>query len=54
LLDAAPPADDPAACLAWQLRLEGIAREIDAGFTADQLPPDLADVRARIVSLFVK
>jgi MoxR-like ATPase len=33
----------------WCLRLEGIAREIDAGFAPEALPPDLADVRARIV-----
>ncbi|HET9228235.1 MAG TPA: hypothetical protein VFR31_16275, partial [Thermoanaerobaculia bacterium] len=33
----------------WLLRLEGIAREIDAGFAPEALPPDLVDVRARIV-----
>ena len=36
---------------AWVLRLEGVAREIDAGFTREQLPPDLAEVRASIVNL---
>lgn len=33
----------------WLLRLEGIAREIDAGFAAETLPADLAEVRAQIV-----
>lgn len=33
----------------WMLRLEGIAREIDAGFAPDTLPPDLVEVRKRIV-----
>jgi MoxR-like ATPase len=33
----------------WRLRLEGIAREIDAGFAREHLPPELAEVRARIV-----
>jgi MoxR-like ATPase len=33
----------------WRLRLEGIAREVDAGFAPDRVPPDLAAVRARIV-----
>ncbi|HWM91343.1 MAG TPA: AAA family ATPase [Thermoanaerobaculia bacterium] len=33
----------------WLLRLEGIAREIDAGFSPETLPPDLSEVRARIV-----
>jgi MoxR-like ATPase len=33
----------------WCLRLEGIAREIDAGFAPEALPRDLAEVRAGIV-----
>jgi MoxR-like ATPase len=33
----------------WQLRLEGIAREIDAGFAPETMPGELAEVRARIV-----
>jgi MoxR-like ATPase len=33
----------------WLLRLEGIAREIDAGFAPETLPADLVEVRARIV-----
>ncbi|HEU4387095.1 MAG TPA: AAA family ATPase [Blastocatellia bacterium] len=34
---------------AWRLKLEGVAREIDAGFTVEQSPADLTEVRARIV-----
>jgi MoxR-like ATPase len=33
----------------WLLRLEGIAREIDAGFAPETLPPELVEVRKRIV-----
>lgn len=33
----------------WRLRLEGIAREIDAGFAPEALPGELAEVRAGIV-----
>jgi len=36
---------------AWRLRLEGIAREIDAAFTRDALPPDLAALRTRVVEV---
>lgn len=35
----------------WLLRLEGIAREIDAGFAPEALPPELVEVRARIVAV---
>jgi len=34
----------------WTARLEAVAREIDAGFAAGALPPDLAAMRERIVS----
>lgn len=40
---------DPEALSDWTLKLEGIAREIDAGFAAGSLPAELAEVRARIV-----
>ena len=33
----------------WRLQLEGVAREIDAGFAADALPPELATLRASLV-----
>lgn len=34
---------------AWRLKLEGVAREIDAGFTSESMPAGLASVRERIV-----
>jgi MoxR-like ATPase len=34
---------------AWRLRLEGVAREIDATFPADRLPEEIAALRRRIV-----
>jgi MoxR-like ATPase len=48
LLGQPPGADDPARS-AWFLKLEGIAREIDAGFAPEQLPEPLQAVRERIV-----
>jgi len=33
----------------WLLKIEGIAREIDATFTADTTPPEIAALRTRIV-----
>lgn len=47
LLQARPEAKDAVA--GWHLKLEGVAREIDATFPADALPADLQDVRARLV-----
>jgi MoxR-like ATPase len=41
---------DAGATEAWRLKLEGVAREIDAGFAATALPEGLAAVRARIVA----
>jgi MoxR-like ATPase len=35
---------------AWRLRVEGVAREIDATFAPDSLPPELAALRERIVT----
>lgn len=40
---------DPSELRAWRLRVEGIAREIDASFTADTMPTEVAALRARIV-----
>jgi MoxR-like ATPase len=48
-LDARPDGNDPELERGWRLRLEGIAREIDAGFSPTNLPQDLADVRRAIV-----
>lgn len=36
---------------AWKLKIEGIAREIDAGFNAETMPNDLAEVRAKVVEI---
>jgi MoxR-like ATPase len=40
---------DSSALGAWRLRLEGIAREIDATFAREELPAELAALRARIL-----
>ena len=45
----AGPADEPAS--AWKRKLEGVAREIDAGFAAEQLDDELRGVRDQIVAL---
>jgi MoxR-like ATPase len=34
----------------WRLKLEGIVREIDAGFAREAMPVELAEVRGRIVA----
>lgn len=44
---AAPAAEDQD----WLLRLEGIAREIDACFSPEAMPADLAEVRGKIVAV---
>ncbi len=45
----APPAEG-AARASWRLRLEGVVREIDAGFATDALPAPLRDVRPAVVA----
>jgi len=35
----------------WRLKIEGIAREIDAGYNSETMPPDLAAVRAQVVEI---
>jgi MoxR-like ATPase len=42
------PEGDPAA---WHLRLEGLAREMDTGFASSARPPELDEVRSRIVAI---
>lgn len=51
VIDAAPAADQAAEHEAWRLRVEGIARDIDATFTGETLPPELSALRARIVDV---
>ena len=35
---------------AWRLKLEGVAREIDAGFAREALPANLKTLREAIVT----
>lgn len=46
-----PAADDGSATERWLLKLEGVAREIDASFDVTALPAELAPVRARLAEL---
>ncbi len=48
LLSTRPTTAD--AVHAWRLRIEGVGREIDAGFAPNALPEDLARVRARLAA----
>lgn len=48
LLDEAP---EDRTDEAWRLKLEGVAREIDAAFATDALPDGLAEVRGQIVGI---
>jgi MoxR-like ATPase len=43
-----PETTEPGPTAVWRLKLEGIVREIDAGFVPETLPPDLAAVRTQI------
>jgi MoxR-like ATPase len=43
------PADGDGALVQWRLKIEGLAREIDASFVRESLPADLADLRRAIV-----
>jgi MoxR-like ATPase len=52
VLAARPGTDAPAeAAEAWRLKLEGVAREIDAGFAPEALPEDLRQLRASILEV---
>jgi MoxR-like ATPase len=42
--------EGPESAEAWRLRVEGILREIDAGFAPEAMPPELSDVRGRLVA----
>jgi MoxR-like ATPase len=46
---ASPPSGDGDDKHSWRLKLEGVAREIDAAFAAEDLPEELAALRTRIV-----
>ena len=45
-----PGHSDPSAREAWALRLEGILREIDAGFAQESLDPELSELRAKLAA----
>jgi MoxR-like ATPase len=51
LLGAPPAANDESGLRRWRLRIEGVLREIDAGFVAESLPPKLRELRDRLVAL---
>jgi MoxR-like ATPase len=48
LLAERPADSDVEALAAWRLKLEGVAREMDAGFSPDALPEELRTLRARL------
>jgi len=45
------PAESVTDGKAHKLKLEGVARENDAGFAADALPPELTDLKSRIAAV---
>ena len=51
ILGARPANADDEQNRAWRLQLEGIAREIDAGFTPDHMPAELIELRVRIIEV---
>ncbi|MGI9332545.1 MAG: hypothetical protein ACR2RL_05245, partial [Gammaproteobacteria bacterium] len=46
-----PPQSDSEAHRRWVLRLEGILREIDAGFLDEDLDEELREVRGRLATI---
>ncbi len=50
LLMRPPSGNEPPELDAWHLKLEALAREIDASFGADATPPEAARVRAEIAA----
>jgi MoxR-like ATPase len=51
VLGARPSDSDAEQNRAWRLQLEGIAREIDAGFTPEHMPAELIELRVRIIEV---
>jgi len=49
ILQERPAEDEPQEI--WRLKIEGIAREIDAGFNAETIPPELSAVREKVVEI---
>ncbi|WP_257451218.1 AAA family ATPase [Archangium lipolyticum] len=48
VLAGRPPDADSEALASWRLKLEGVAREMDAGFAPESLPEDLQTVREEL------
>lgn len=46
-----PPNGEEETQKIWRLKLEGVAREIDAGFAPEKLPPDLAAFRSELIGV---
>lgn len=51
LLDARPQDADADAVAAWRLKLEGVAREMDAGFAPEALPEALRALRGEVAAV---
>ncbi|MFP2958212.1 AAA family ATPase, partial [Myxococcus sp. 1LA] len=51
LLAERPVDGDAEALSAWRLKLEGVAREMDAGFAPESLPDDLKVLRAEVAGV---
>jgi MoxR-like ATPase len=50
LLEARPADTDVDAVAAWRLKLEGVAREMDAGFAPEALPETLRALRSQVAA----
>ena len=53
LLSGQPPLENVEDYEMWLLKLEGVVREIDAGFAPDQIPGELASLRSSIASVLI-
>ncbi|RKG85055.1 AAA family ATPase [Corallococcus sp. CA049B] len=51
LLESRPADGDVDAVAAWRLKLEGVAREMDAGFTPEALPETLRALRGAVAAV---
>ncbi|CAM3255109.1 AAA domain-containing protein [Corallococcus sp. ZKHCc1 1396] len=51
LLETRPPDEDADALTAWRLKLEGVAREMDAGFAPEALPDALRALRGEVAAV---
>ena len=51
ILSKKPAGTDPDFNRVWRLQLEGVAREIDAGFAPEQMPAGLVELRVQIIEV---